>query len=217
MLFRIDIERFLTHAIDHFTCDELSHFEYAIIGTIKNGGRCKNIAKINGLFPDSDIQSTFIKYNDKTILKKMYTEQLDELGHMIYHVFINTILSHKDIVILCRQQENDYIDILVDYLKKKYSIDCIDLNELFTKGRVGSVYIDRDKIHDKAVNIRRSACSEQVKALESTHEGRLKLLGMMSTKDKMKKLKGLGINVSKSDIKDLDKLLIESWVEENDE
>ena len=218
MLFRIDFERFLTHAIDHFTRDELTHFQYAIIGTVINGGRCKNIVKLNDLFPDMETQQTFIEYGDKSILKKMYFDYLSDKGNLIYHTFINTFLNHQDVMILCKEGENAYIDVLVEYLKKNYSVECIDLNELFTKGRVGSIYIDRDEIHDKAVDVRRAAVKDQLESLASTSEGRLKILTeYMDTKGKIKKLKDLGINVTKADLKDLDKLLIEAWVEKEDD
>ena len=217
MLYRIDIERYLTHAIDHFTRDELANFEYAIIGTLRNGSRCNNVVKLNSIFPDIEIVTTFSDIGDKDILKKMYFKYLDDMGRTIYQVFINPILQHKDIVIICKQQENVYIDVLVEYLKKNFHLECIDLNELFSKGRVGSIYIDRDDIHNKAVDIRREAGKEQIEALAATKDGRLKLLNMASSKWKVKKLKELGITVTKSDLKDLDKLLIESWVEGNDD
>lgn len=216
MLYRIDFERFLTHAIDHFTRDELSHFEYAIISAgVNNGGRCKNIAKISDLFPTPDIMENFIEYGDKAILKKMYFKYLDNFSNLIYKAFINNILHHKDIVILYREKETALIDVLVEYLKKNYALECIDLTELFIKGRAGSIYIDRSEIHNKAVDVRRAACKDQYNALESSRDGRLKLLGMMKAKDKIKKLKEIGIHITKGDIKDLDKLLIESWVEDD--
>jgi hypothetical protein len=216
LLFRIDMERYLTHAIDHFTRDELNHFEYAIISAgIRNQGKCENMAKLSIIFPSMDIQTAFIDYNDKTIIRKMYFKELDEMKHDIYRSFINPILQHQDILIICTEHENVYIDILVEYLAKNFKLECIDLNELFIKGRIGSVYIDRDAIQNKAVDIRRSVGKVQIEALESTKDGRLKLLNLMGIKDKMKKLKDLGITVSKSDIKDLDKLLIESWVEDD--
>lgn len=216
LLFRIDRERYLTHAIDHFTRDELAHFQYAIISAgIKNQGKCENIVKISILFPSMDIQRAFIDYQDKSIIKKMYFKELDETKNEMYGLFVNPILQHQDILIICTESENVYIDILLEYLKKNFELDCIDLNELFTKGRVGSVYIDRDAIHNKAVDVRRTVGKIQIEALESTSDGRLKLLNLMGVKDKMKKLKDLGIMVNKSDIKDLDKLLIEGWVEDD--
>lgn len=215
LLYRIDIERYLTHAIDHFTRDELASFEYAIIGTLKNGPRCHNVAKINNLFPDNAVQDAFRDYVDKDTFKKMYYSYLDEYGKTIYLVFINPILQHKDILIICKEGENPYIDVLVEYLKEKFSLDCIDLNQLFIKGRVGSIYIDRDDIWNKAVDVRMEAGMHQIQALESTSDGRMEILKMASPKWKINKLKEIGIKVTKADLKDLDQLLIESWVEDN--
>jgi hypothetical protein len=216
LLYRIDFERYLTHAIDHFTKDELSHFEYAIISAgVNNRGLLDNVVKISALFPTTDIMTNFADYGNKEILKKMYFNFLDDVESrkIIYKVFINTFLHHQDILIICREKENAVIDVLVEYLKKNYSLECIDLNELFSTGKAGSIYIDRDKIHNKTVDIRREATKDRFKSLESTSDGRLDLLNKMSVKTKIKKLKSLGINVTKSDLKDLDKLLIELWVE----
>lgn len=49
------------------------------------------------------------------------------------------------------------------------------------------------------------------RSLESTKDGREKLLSKMRTKDKKRKLKELGITVTSNDT-DLDKLLIDAWV-----
>ena len=216
MLFRIDIERYITHAIDHFTRDELASFQYLIIGTLTNQGRAPigSIVKLNDLIPPIDIQTGFAASGDRDMLRKEYSKVLDECKSILYKAFINPIIFHNNIVIICKQAENPYVDVIVEYLKKNFKLECIDLNELFTTGRVGPIYIDRGEIHNKAVDIRKEALINQYKALETTRDGRLKLLNNMNTKNKMKKLKSIGINVTKADIKDLDKLLIESWVED---
>ena len=94
-------------------------------------------------------------------------------------------------------------------------IEVIDLNRLFSKGSVGPIYIDRDDIWDKAVDIRRAAGKDQIKALESTSGGRLKLLGMMKKKNKIKKIEELGIMITSYNEKDIDSILMDAWV--NDE
>lgn len=223
MIYRIDMQHFLTHAIDHFTLDELSHFQYAIISAkIRNGMRSANVTKISDLYPTPEIVTAYAEYKDKSILEKMYMEMLkpdktetgnDWLSNKIYTVFINPLVKHVDIVILCDQIENDYVDILCKYLKKSFGIEVIDLNELFIKGRVGEIYIDRKEIWDNAVNIRRSSAKELMQSLECTRDGKLKLLGMMNKKAKVTKLKELGINVTENDKKNLDKLLIDEWVD----
>lgn len=210
------MERFLTHAIDHFTREELTTFKYAIIGSVKNGGREGRVSKVNILFPDPDIQSAFIQYQDKSILRKMYFEQLSKIRTegKLYETFIGPILNHVNVVIICYEEENDYVDILVEYLKEKYFIDCIDLNQLFIKGRIGSIYIDREEIKSNAAETKRMAQESLDRALETSMGGRLTLLAEMSKKAKLKKLKELGIHINRDDMDHLDEILVEAWVED---
>ena len=64
----------------------------------------------------------------------------------------------------------------------------------------------------KSFDIARDAAREQMRLLSSTKDGRLKLISMMNKKDMIAKLKEIGITVNKSDMKDLEKILIEEWV-----
>lgn len=223
MIYRIDLQHFLTHAIDHFTLEQLTHFQYAIISAkINNGRSVMNTEKINELYPTPDIVISYDEYKDDKILEKMYFEMLEEKGNkdymarIIYQTFINPLMKHFDIMIICDEKENPYITCLCKYLHENFSIDVIDLNELFTTGHTGAIYIDRDKIWDKAVDIRRTAGKEMIKTLEQSRDGKLKLLNQMNKKEKIEKCKELGIKINKSDIKDIDKILIDDWVE-NDE
>lgn len=216
MIFRIDIERYLTHAIDHFSRDDLANFQYLIVGTLTNNGRAPvgSVVKVNDLVPPIEIQSAFASSGDIDMLHKEYSKVLDESKSTLYKAFINPLLYHHNIVIICKEAENPYVDVIVEYLKKNFKIECIDLNKLFITGRVGPIYIDRAEIHNKAVDIRREAVTMAHKALESTKGGRLKLLSNMNTKNKIKKLREIGFTVTKADLKDLDTLLIENWVED---
>lgn len=220
MIYRIDMKHFLSHAIDHFTRDDLSHFQYAIISAaIKNGSRAQNMAKLNDLYPTPETIIEYAELHDKSILEKMYLETLTKpaIAHSIYRSFVNPLINHVDVVIICGESENDYIDVFVKHLRKTYHIEVIDLNVLFSTGRVGEIYIDRNKIWDKAVDIRRDAGKEEMKALSSTKDGRLRLIKMMNRKDKIEKLKSLGINITSADRDSLDNILIEEWVENFDE
>lgn len=227
MIYRIDYQHFLTHMIDHFTTEEITHFQYAIISAkILNNNKVANVGKISELYPDPETVLTYAEYRDKKVLEKMYMDLLlpekregdkkDWMSNIFYKVFINTFIHHQDVVIICDREENDYIDVLCKCLKTKFAIDVIDLNELFSKGRVGSIYIDRDEVWNKAVDIRRASMNQQFKALSSSRDGKLKLIELMGKKEKLQKLKELGIKVTKSDKEHLDKLLIEEWVD-NDE
>lgn len=215
MLFRIDYERFLVHAIDHFTREELISFNYAIVGTLTNGGRLTFVSKINAIYPSNETTEAFREYEDKNLLKKMYYKDLDCDKYTLYLTFVNTMLHHQNIMIICHESENPYVDILVEYLKDKFKVECVDLNKLFIEGRVGSIYIDRKEIHNKAVDIRRDSVKRMIESRESTRDGRLELLEKhMDTNLKIKKLKELGIHVTKDDIDNIDQLLIEAWVED---
>lgn len=228
MIYRIDFQHFLTHAIDHFTRDELTHFQYAIISAkIKNGGRVSNMAKISELYPDSETVINYSEFKDKNILENMFMDMLhpskkdsgdkyEWRSGIFYRTFINPLKYHHDIVIICDEIENDYIDVLCKCLKKYYAIEVINLNELFSKGKVGPIYIDRDEIHNKAVDIARTASKEMIKSMSTTRDGRLKLISRMSKKDKIEKLKELGIKVTSVDKNNLDELLIDGWVNDDE-
>ncbi|MCM1233259.1 MAG: hypothetical protein NC489_24340 [Ruminococcus flavefaciens] len=139
------------------------------------------------------------------------------MSRVFYKSIINPFLEHFDIVIVCDRNENDYIDILCKLLKKKYFIEVIDLNELFSTGRVGEIYIDRKKIRDNAVDIRRNAVKQEHESLATSRDGRLKLVqSIMTKKEKIKKLNELGITVHKEDEDNLNRLLIDAWVDDDD-
>lgn len=224
------MKHFLTHAIDYFSYEELIHMQYAIISAkIRNGGRNMNVAKINDLYPEPEIIITYEEYKDKDMMEKMYFDFLDPseedkikikkggsyfIYNSIYKVFINNLMQHKDIVIICDENENDYIDVFCKYLKKRFEIDTIDLNELFKTGHVGPIYIDRKRIMDKSVEIRRSCGRDQIEALSSTSEGREKLISMMSKKEKIKKLKAFGIDPTDEDKKNINEILLKAWNED---
>lgn len=229
MIYRIDIQHFLTHAIDYFTAEEIIHFQYAIISSIiTNQGTQQNMAKISSLYPLPEITITYDDYKDKKLMEKMYMDFLcptrendcgltkNSMDNIFYKTFINPLNLHHDIVILCDRKENDYIDVLCKVLKKEYKIEVIDLNKLFSEGRIGPIYIDRKEIWNNCVDIRRRAVEDGNKYMATTEEGRLKLLKSMSKEDKINKLKELGVDPSGCKEKELNKLLIDVWVKDSD-
>jgi hypothetical protein len=229
MIYRIDFQHFLSHAIDHFTTEELSHFQYAIISAaILNAGRASNVVKMNMLYPLPEIVEAYAEYQDKSIMEKMYMDYLapknddDGIGkhqmeNIFYNTFINPLVNHVDVVIVCDRNENDYIDVICKVLKKEYLIEVIDLNKLFIEGKVGPIYIDRDKIWDKAVDIRLASADDQRRALQSSSGGRLKLLNMMNKKEKIQLIEELGIIVNSHNKEDLDAILMDAWVNDEDD
>jgi hypothetical protein len=224
MIYRCDLQHFLVHAIDYFTLPELSSIQYAIISSkISSGGRSGNVAKINALYPAVESIIAYDDYKDKKIFEQMYISMLDgkdepeesnPFANTIYRVFINPLLEHYDVMIICDAIENVYIDVLCKYLKEKFEIEVIDLNELFTKGCIESIYINRDEIRDKAVDIRRAAIKEQIRNMSSTRDGKEQLISKMSKKEKIKQLKKYGVKLGSND-KDLDQILLEEWCAED--
>ncbi len=215
--------------IDYFSYEELMHFQYLIMSAkIPFGGRIPNGAKAHALWPPPEIAIELADNPNPKIFEKEYHAFLDSSetggstnvtwgGGFIYKTFINPYLNHVDILIICDEKEQYITDALCSYLKKNYKLETIDLNQLFKTGHVGEIYIDRNLTRDKAVDIRRAAGNDMIRALEGTREGRLKVLSMMSKKDKLKKLKELGITVTDKDKDRLDALLIDAWVDDNGE
>lgn len=228
MIYRIDMQHYLTHAIDYFTRDELTHFQYAIVSAkIRNGGRVSNMAKISLLYPTPEIIYNYAEYQDVSLMEKMYMEVLypkksDSMYFTIssefIKVFVNPLKAHQDIMIICDKDENVYIDVLCKCLKEHYAIEVIDLNVLFSKGRIGPITINLDEIHDRTVDIARAATKEMISQLETTSGGREKLLTQhMSTKNKIDKLKELGIRVTTNNKKEIDQLLMDAWVNDQED
>lgn len=227
MIYRIDIQHFITHAIDHFTSDDLVNCKYAILSAkIQNQGTRQNVSKIVDLYPLTDHIVAYNEYKDKELLEKMYLDYLnpkkrkkgDEfIENKVLDTFIHPLMNHEDVMIICDQLENDYVDIFCKYLKDKFAIEVIDLNELFIKGRTGPIYLDRDEVHDRSVEANRAALRQKAESYESSEDGRRELLKNMNKKEKIAKLKELGIKVTDSDKDHLDDILEEAWVAPDDD
>jgi hypothetical protein len=217
------MQHFLTHAIDHFTFDELTTFQYLIIsGKVCNGSRCTNVTKASNFYPTVEIIEAYAEYQDKKILEKMYTELMTPdkndttrwQDNVVFGIIIKPLMNHFNVMIVCDKEENDYIDALCTYLKKEFHIEVIDLNQLFTKGRVGEIYLDRKDIHNRSVDIGRNVEREMQKQHELTSSGRSFLLEKMTDKERRKKLKSLGIDASDLSKKDMYDILMTEWVED---
>lgn len=226
MLYSIDIQHFLTHAIDYLTADEINNLNFIIISSkVMNGGRSRRVIKQSNLYPTIEMIDVYIEYKDKEILRKLYDDLLTPdpkdkdnrwQDNLIYTTFVDLLLKNYDLVMISDQSEYDYIKTISDYLKDNYSIETIDLNELFSKGRIGSIYIDKKEIRDKAVDIRRYSVRRMQKEKESTSDGRAELLGLMTKKEKIRKLKSLGFKVTDESDKELTKILIDEWVNDSE-
>ena len=198
--------------------------EYAIISAkVTNNSKFQSCVKVNELYPSIETTIAYAETGDKKILEKMYMAELkpekkggrevSPVGALVYNAFIAPFLHHVNMMIVCDEDENDYIDVLCKFLKDEYKLEVIDLNQLFTKGKVGPIHIDRDEVHDKAVDIRRAAATDQFKAMTSTKDGKAMWINSLSKKKKIHLLKKYGIDAGDGD--NLDALLLEEWCRED--
>lgn len=226
MVYRIDLQHFLTHAIDYLTSDELRSGQYLLVSAkLKNLSSATNVVKCGELYPDVDTIEAYADLQNKEVLEKMYFDLMKPKrgdvtrwqDNVWYRFIINPFLNHENIFIVCDEAENDYIDVLCKYLKKTFGIEVIDLNTLFSKGRIGPIHIDRKEIHDRAVDIRKVALRNEQRDLSCTKKGRASLMEMMTKKEKLRKLKQLGIEVDKKNDQEIDDILRIEWVNDGEE
>ena len=226
MLYRINLQHFLVEMIDYFTLDDLVDIQYVIISSkIHNGNRCANIVKMNSLYPLPEMVESYASSGDKDILRKLYFDMMEkgtsEYRHSnsfkvaMYQTIVNPVLNNYDICLMCDKEEDPYLDVVCDYIEKSFSLKTIDLNELFSKGKVGQIKIDKDKVHDKAVDIRRAALKEEYSTMKATDGGRKQLVKIMTKEDKIKELKKLGVKLDQDDKEIIDELLIDEWANED--
>ena len=226
MLYRINYKHFLVYGIDYFSLEEITGIQYAVFSAkVANLGKLRNVAKISGLYPTVDIVLAYSDTGDKEVMKKMYLDFLEgkDLDNpeewnptmgMVYGAFVNPLLKHYDVMIVCDESEDDYVDVLCEFLEKRFGVEAINLNQLFDTGHVGPLYIDRDQIRDRAVDIRRMAAKEQTKTYETSREGRMHLLGMMNKHEMKKRLEGLEFDTRGMTEQEMRDMLIEEWCNE---
>ena len=214
MLFRINHESFIYHMIDYFTREELISLQYLIISaSIRNQGTIDNVSRVSDLYPSSDLLSDYIQLEDKKVLYKAFYKELKQIQNIVYaSIIMPIIMHHHNIVLICNEREDIYIDVLCDFLKKEFNMSTVDLNRLFKEGETDIFSIDRDSVKNKSVELNRMVVRDKIRSYEQSEGGREKLLKMMSKEDKLKKLKELGIKVNESDKKDIDELLRLEWV-----
>lgn len=223
MIYMIDLQHFLVDMIDYFTNEELANMEYMIISNqlIKNQKKVLNVAKPYQLYPTPEMISSYAQYKTLEVAEKLYEEYFTPddktrwQDNIIYTHFISPLLNHQDVVMVAHQDEFHFPMAIASYLRKHFDIEVINLNELFTKGRIGPIHIDRKEIRDRAVDVRIVAERIKQKTLESTEDGRAKLMSIMTKKEKIKKLKQLGIRLKGDETsKEINELLIDDWVKD---
>ena len=122
MLYRIDFEHFLVHAIDHFTRNELNSFHYIIISAgIINTGKMKNVVKVNTLFPVYEVYNQYLEFKNYDRFKENYFTQLEDYKKdSLYRSIIKPHANHESVVLICRQAENFIIDALCEFILKEF-------------------------------------------------------------------------------------------------
>lgn len=227
MLYRINYKNFLTYAIDYFTRDELAGINYIIISAkVRNNGKATNVLKNNELYPTIEAGEVYDSTKDLDILEKIYRDSLfsdenieagyvnnESWGYTALYKILHPVLQNKPVMLICDSESNEdaYVDVICRILKKEFSLDAINLNQLFTTGHVGPYRIDLDKIHDKSVKIARSITQQAIRDKASTKEGRRELISQMSKKEKLKNLKKFGVKLTDRDMENIDQILLDEW------
>jgi len=212
--------------IDYFTKEELLHCQYAIISASLGSQRyIESVVGLNILYPNYETIENFIETGDEEAAKKEYLEYLfpskkckDSDKYWLYDLlkrtFVDPLKLHHDVIIIYDDATKMYIDVLCDALKEKFKLEFLNLDTLFEKGRVGSIYLDMKAIEANMEVAKKYIDKNKHKSFEQTEAGRSQLLNEMTVQEKIKKLKKLGIKVDKHDIneKRLNKLLYDAWV-----
>lgn len=218
MIGRISIENFLLHFIDYFELEEIRLFYYIILSAkINNEKGNSKVGKLWELYPSTDLILTLEENVTYERFKKEYYGELDEAKGNIYSSILAPILHHNhSFMLIYSEKEQIIADVFCEYLEDKFKLKCINFDKLFTDGETDVFYIDKDKIHDHSVEISRDAAKRKIQILETTRDGRQRLLSMMNKKDMKHKLKELGLNTNNLSDSDLIKLLDENWVNDDE-
>lgn len=224
MIYRIDIQNFLLHAIDHLEFVDLNYAIYGIISSaITCGMKDLRCSKFNILYPLTETVMRYADTENKDVLEQelmAYYEKLlfKERSPVFYDLFVKPIEEHANVILVCDRCENPYLDVLSAFVKKQFAIEVIDLNKLFEDGHLNPVRYNYSKICDKGKEIREITKREEMLAKASTEDGRMELLQHWNRKTKLALCKELKLRVRKSiDDETLNALLIDAWVREDDD
>lgn len=223
MIYRIDLQHFLVHAIDHLEFVDINYAIFVVISAKINVGlkdtRCQ---KPSILYPNPETVLRFDESQNMDVLEREMFDYYDNLvirgkDTTFYDYFVHTMEEHNNVIIVCDKIENPYVDVLAKYLKKRFAIEVIDLNKMFTDGYIDPVRYDYNKIQKKGQGIRELKEADRMKSLACTPDGRMELLREWNKSTKLKLCKALKLRVRKSiDDKILDDILIDAWVNEDD-
>lgn len=216
MLLRINHKNFIIHMIDHFTREEILGMNYILVSAgMKAKRRANNVWKSLDLYPADETAKEHITYQNIDLFRKNYFRDLEDSEDAIYTELLKPIIEeHSTRVLICKEKEDDMMDVLCEYLEKKYGLQAVDLNKLFTEGKTPSVKFDREKLKRKIVDINRRVTKQGEAEAERSSGGRFRLLKTWDKKKKMKKLKSLGIRCNNLSEDEMTRILMDEWVEE---
>lgn len=225
MIYRITLRNFLLHAIDHMTYRDLTTCKYDIFSPkITCGRKDPACAKLLELYPTTEMMERYTSGGSVEHLEKEMFDMYDKMNSkwrsaMFYNEFVKSIEDHINAILICIDDDVPVLDILCRYLKKKFSIEVIDLDRLFTKGKIDPIHYDYKEIRDLGVDIRRAAEEELARNLATTPDGRMSLLRKWSRKQKLKFCrKNLRMHVQDGiPDSELDEIIIDAWVIDKDD
>lgn len=223
MIYHIDIQRFLLYAIDYFSFIDLNYIDYVVISsTVMCGSADLKCHKASDLYPMPAMVVRYAESKDASQLEyemfQMYDEMLKgNLPRVFYDTFIYPMRNHFNVFLICDEGENIYLEILSKYVKKKFGIEVINLNKLFTKGKLDPVHYDLDTVKRRSKEVKKASERVVNESMASTREGREKLLKQWNKKQKLEACKRLGIRVRKNlREEDITTILMDVWVGDED-
>lgn len=224
MIYRISWRNYLVHMIDWFPLDELLAMWYIVIGEgVMQHGRESNVKKPASLLPDTNIISYYAATGDAQCASGMYMSQLTrkptkeermtDIEQDIYLHFTDPLAKHINVCMVYSQEESWMQETLCRYLKERHDIDVIDLDKLFSDGKVDGFYFDYDAIVARWKNVLKTMQDIEFETKSRTADGRRELLGNMTFKKKLKLLKKLKIRFSSKITEEkATELLRDGWV-----
>lgn len=199
--------------IDHFTRTEILSFYYIILGAgIKNTNKLENILKPTWAYPDNSLIEQYFQTRDKERFINDYVSDLKEVSCAIHMYIVKPIIQRRNLILITKKNEDIIAEGFVKYLKDYHKIDCINLNDLFSKGSVGKINYDFDEINKESEEFFYAEEKKWKKDQSKSEAGRANLFLKMTDKEKNKKLKELGYNPSRVNKNEIDQIIHDEWI-----
>ncbi|MBD5583934.1 MAG: hypothetical protein HDQ88_02545 [Clostridia bacterium] len=225
MLYCIDYEHFMVDMIDFFTKEEILSFIYLNTSVIIPNQQSNYSAKLMFMVPSSDSEYYISENNNEKMADELYYQQLldgvnnpyrsENTRNMWYKSMLGPLRNHQNVMMMCLRSEMHYMKVLCKFIKEQFGVETIDLNKLFTEGRVGDMVIDFRDFKGRTKDLRdgwKEDNRRERMITAQTYDGRKKLMNDMSKKEKIKQLELIGVSYIPKDEDEIDALLMESWV-----